>query len=117
MDFCKLKNSDQIYFYLYSWCSAGGILKPGKVFFINSVFRILSINKLQQLRYRTLLHVYIFSSIENVKCCKIVLASYCIFEVLEKNILYFFKNILKNFFLTFLRIRIQIPNPDPDPRT
>ena len=49
MDFLKLKNSDQIYFYLDSWCSAGGI--------------------------------YIFSSIENVKCCKIVLASYKIFEV------------------------------------
>jgi len=49
VDFLKLKNSDQIYFYLDSWCSAGGI--------------------------------YIVSSIENVKCCKIVLASYYIFEV------------------------------------
>jgi hypothetical protein len=49
MDFSKLNISDKIYFYLDSWCSAGGI--------------------------------YIFSSIENVKCCKIVLASYKIFEV------------------------------------
>jgi len=37
MDFFKLKNSDQIYFYLDSWCSAGGNLEPGTVFFINSV--------------------------------------------------------------------------------
>ena len=36
MDFFKLKNTDQIYFYLDSWCSAGGILEPGTVFFINS---------------------------------------------------------------------------------
>jgi len=34
MDFFKLKNSDQIYLYLDSWCSAGGILEPGTVFFI-----------------------------------------------------------------------------------
>jgi len=57
MDFFKLKNADQIYFYLDSWCSAGGILEPGTVFF------------------------HIFSSIENVKCCKIILAIYYIFEV------------------------------------
>jgi hypothetical protein len=49
MDFLKSKNSDQIYFYLDSWCSAGGI--------------------------------YIFSIIENVKCCKKVLASYYIFGI------------------------------------
>jgi len=34
MDLFKLKNSDQIYFDLDSWCSAGGILEPGTVFFI-----------------------------------------------------------------------------------
>ena len=42
MDFFKLKNSDQIYFYLDSWCSAGGILEPGTVFFISSVVSILT---------------------------------------------------------------------------
>jgi len=31
--FFNLKNSDQIYFYFDSWCSAGGILEPGTVFF------------------------------------------------------------------------------------
>jgi len=33
MEFFKLKISDQIYFYLDYWYSAGGILKPGTVIF------------------------------------------------------------------------------------
>jgi len=37
MDFLKFKKADQMYFYINSWCSAGGILEPGTVFFINLI--------------------------------------------------------------------------------
>ena len=88
MHFFKLKHSDQIYFYIESWCSAGGI--------------------------------YIFSSIENVKCCKMYLQVTSFLSSVKFFFTILSKYLKKNF-SHFLApgskdLMKSGSNPDPDPK-